>query len=192
MQRLKLLIFICCVIFLTNFNLASAQIFFVESLGENLTTDLFKITISFGCTNSCNTELICTLPFPADHEISMGPDGNLYVKADGGDIYLIDTLNCNATLYFSIFNFVAPIRWLGMASPIQDIFYLAKSILYTNDSLYKVDVINNQIANLGYMPYYTTGDLLTINGECIYTSGPFNNLKIVKMDYENPSNTIVI
>ncbi|MEP6648030.1 MAG: hypothetical protein ABJC12_13150, partial [Saprospiraceae bacterium] len=164
----------------------------MESYGPNMTTYLNKITISSGCNNSCERELICTLPFAADEEITMAPDGNLFIKDENGDIYLIDTLNCNSTLYYDIPNNVFYNELLGLVSPIQDIFYSVKHNLINGDSLYKIDVINNQMINMGYMPFQCYGDLVLINGDCIYLSTAGGDAKIIKMDLENPMNSIVL
>lgn len=164
--------FLLIVVFHFNFNLSVGQTYFMISSDQNPVNGLNKITLDTDCNNDCSDSLICILPFPALQEITMGPDGNLYIKNEVGDLYKIDTLNCNPTIYFEV-----PIvefwyaEFSGLVSPEQDIFYSIMSNTFSDDTLFKIDVANNQLINLGAVPYKIAGDLILVNGDCFYISG---------------------
>ncbi len=163
----------------------------------NQIDQLHKVSTFSECEGICNSEFICNVPSSGTQEVSFDSDGILYEinNANPIGLFTIDTMNCAFAQYFdlSYFTSTSNSHFVGLVSPSLGIFYSIWFELFAADTLFKIDVLNNQITNVGVVPFeYNLTDLILMSGDCFYVEGPSNNFRIVKLDLENPSNSVVV
>ena len=136
-------------------------------------------------------ELENAFPIYYHEGVSMDPDSNLFGE-DGG-IYLLDPQNGSGTLYFNYPVGIAAGR-TGLVAVGNDIFYTMND-LTIGDTIFKVDVTNSSVTNLGPTGYTTSTDLCLFEGNIYYgtsiASGPLVDA-IIMADIITPSNSLVV
>ena len=200
MNRIITIFFIFCIqhtlLLMTSSNNMWGQSTFIFT-PPNQIDQLHKVSIFSECEGICNSEFICNLPTSGTQEVSFDSDGILYEIKEANPIvlYTIDTLNCAFAEVFdlSYFTSTSNSHFVGLTCPSPGIFYSIWHELFAADTLFKIDVLNNQITNVGVVPFeYNLTDLILMSGDCFYVEGPSNNFRIVKLDLENPSNSVVV
>lgn len=191
------IIYICQTIFLIAvINVLCGQSTFIIT-PPNQFDQLYKISSLNKCAGSCQSDFVCNLPTNGTQEVSLDVNGFLYdvSNSDPNTLFRIDTLNCDYIPYFDLSTFpTTPNSYFtGLVCTSPGIFYSIWYDLFDVDTLYKFDVVNNQVINVGPIPYdYNFTDLVLMNDECFYVEGPSNNFKIVNLDLDNPSNSQVV
>jgi gliding motility-associated-like protein len=158
---------------------------------------LLKVETNFShcyCTTCCNLISISAND-KFGNGMTMSQDGRLF--GNSGDIWLIDTINGNSQLYFDLPQIPNEMPYIqGIATMDGNIFYTITDPEFSGDFLYKIDVPNSTVNNLGPLPYPSwRGDLTFFNGEAYYVTRigpPPYESGVVHLDLNNPVNSSIV
>ncbi|MEP6647999.1 MAG: hypothetical protein ABJC12_12995, partial [Saprospiraceae bacterium] len=103
----------------------------------------------------------------------------------------MDTLTGFTTVYFDYPVGVPLLQ--GLASNTDNIFYAMAEPFISTD-LYKIDVNNGTVVNLGATGHQCGGDLTFFDGELYFTNTQMGHsyVEVVKVDINNPGNSEVV
>ncbi len=124
--------------------------------------------------------------------MSFGPDDSLYVIDNYPEVSIYQLNTATAAETFIMQGPPNLVKMGGFFAQGGGIFY---SVAYpqANDfHLYKWDVGANTFTIVGTLNYLPNGDLWQSNGEVYYASSSNNELRFVKINFDDPSNSEVV
>lgn len=143
----------------------------------------------FNLADSSSTILCYTGLFKFD-DIAINPLDNKLYGTTGSSIHEIDILTGNVT--HVIINSWPTSNFNALTFDSYGNLYAKTGI---SDVLYKIDIANQSIVALGSCGtgYASCGDLTFYQGELYLVGlGGSNNTKLIKIDYNNPANSIIL
>lgn len=155
-------------------------------------SNLYKINIDCKCSDCCEVDFIAPTNVFLGFQISMSSDGNLYGKAEGDDIYKIDTLTGIASLYFDIPDNSLLNGSDGLLALTPNLFY---TVTYDVGELYEINTSTGVITNLGTLPYVPAGDITLFDGEIYYhaqTSIVPQSTAILRVNLSDPPSSEIV
>jgi len=130
----------------------------------------------------CVYELVVDVNTGSIADITFHPDGTLYGINPGGELFEIDTITGNVTIVYDF----PGLLFGALTSSNEGIIYTADR----NGEFWSYQKSTGIATYLGNIGYGYAGDLAFYKGE-LYMSSVFDDL-IIKVDIDNPSNSVVV